>query len=162
MNLKNRRALTLVESMVSIALLGAFLCSFLGAFFVSRLSTERARHRVTAMNILKQYMEREIEAGFPGGEDGDGDHYVTVTSVDPESIIPSVLITVDNKVYTLRPDPYFRDNIEDPVTHNALTYENTPYKIVGFVITWTEDILGSGVGPTCSERSVVYLSNHGA
>lgn len=162
MRLRNRRALTLVESLVSILLLGAFLCSFLGAFFVSRLSTDRARHRVTAMNILKQYMEREIAAGFSGGEDGDGDHYVTVTSANPLSEIPSVPITVDSKVYTLKPDPYFPDNIEDPSTHTPLTYQSTPYKIVGFIVTWTEDVLGSGIGPNCSERSVVYLFDHGA
>lgn len=162
MDLSNRRGLTLVESMVSIVLLGAFLCSFLGAFLISRLSTERAQHRITAMNILKQYMEREIEAGFTGGEDGDGDHYVTVTSADPVNVKPSVPITVDSKVYTLTPDPYFPDNIEDPSTHATLTYQNTHYKIVGFVVSWTEDMFNSGVGPTCSERAAVYLFDHGA
>jgi len=162
MHLGNKKALTLVESLVSILLLGAFLCSFLGAFFVSRLSTDRAMHRVAAMNILKQYMEREIEAGFSGGEDGDGDHYVTVTSADPSSIVPSVQVTVDNKVYTVTPDPYFPDNIEDPATHTALTYQSTHYKIAGFVVTWTENILGGGIGPTCTERAVVYLFDHGS
>ena len=162
MRLRSKRALTLVESLVSILLLGVFLCSFLGAFFVSRLSVDRAWHRITAMNILKQYMEREVEAGFPGGEDGDGDRYVTVTSADPLNVIPSVPITVNNKIYTLRPDPYFPDNIEDPISHATLTYENTHYKITGFVVTWTEDILGSGIGPTCGERAVVYLFDHGS
>ena len=162
MHLRSKRALTLVESLVSMLLLGAFLCSFLGAFFVSRLSTDRARHRITAMNILKQYMEREVEAGFSGGEDGDGDHYVTVTSADPSNVIPSVPITVDNKVYTLTPDPYFPNNIEDPAAHTALTYQSTHYKIAGFVVTWREDVLGGGIGPTCSERSAVYLFDHGS
>ena len=109
-------------------------------------------------------MEREIEAGFSGGEDGDGDHYVTVPDPlfpAPENTVPSVPVTVDNKIYTLKPEPYFPDNIEDPVTHDDLIYQSTPYKIVGFVVTWTEDILGSGIGPTCSERAVVYLFNHG-
>jgi hypothetical protein len=106
-------------------------------------------------------MEREIRAGFTGGEDGDGDHYVTVTSADPENITPSVSITVDNKVFTITPDPYFPDNIEDPSTHATLAYQNTNYKIAGFVVTWTEDLLGSGVGPTCSERAAVYLFDHG-
>jgi len=35
MRLGSKRALTLAEGIVSIALLGAFLCGFLGAFFVS-------------------------------------------------------------------------------------------------------------------------------
>jgi len=161
MRLRSKKALTLVESIVSMALLGVFLSGFLGAFFVSRLSTERAGHRVIAMNILKQYMEREIRAGYDGGADGDGDYYATVTSVDPQNIVPSVSIVVDNKIYILAPDPYFPNNVEDPITHTNLTYQNTLYKIIGFVVTWTEDVLGSGIGPTCNERATVYLFDHG-
>jgi type II secretory pathway pseudopilin PulG len=161
MRLTGNRALTLVESLVSIGLMGVFLSSVLGAFFVSRLSTERSQHKIVAMNILKQYMEREISAGFSGGEDGDGDHYVTVTSADPLNEIPSVPITVDNKVYTLKPDPYYPDNVEDPATHTTLTYQNTHYKITGFVVTWVEDAPGGGAGSTCSERAAVYLFDHG-
>jgi len=158
--LKDKKALTLVESLVSILLLGAFISNFLGAFFISRLSTLRAQHRIVAMNIIKRYMEKEIQAGFPGGSDGDGDYYVTFGSSDPLHIKPSDTITVDNKTYTITPDPYYPNNIQDVVTHTPLTYQNTHYKITGFVVTWTEDTLGKGLGPACSERATVYLFDH--
>lgn len=161
MNLRHSKGLTLVESLVSILLLGTFVASFLGTFFVSRLGTLRAQHRMVAMNIIKQYMEREIKAGFPGGQDNGG-HYVTVISPDPSTVIPSVSVSVDNKTYTITPDPYYPYNVQDAVTHVPLTYQATHYKITGFVVTWTEDILGSGVGPTCSERATTYLFDHGA
>lgn len=158
--MSDRRGLTLVESLVSILLLGAFLSGFLGAFFISRLSTARAQHKIIAMNIIKDYMEREMSAGFPGGEDGDGDHYVTLDSPDPLTVTPSVAVTIDGRTYTLRPDPYYPDNVEDPVTHLPLTYQNTNYKITGFTVSWNEDLLGGAVGPACTERAAAYIFDH--
>lgn len=157
MNLRQKKALTLIESMVSILLLGAFICSFLGAFFVSRLSTLRAQHRVVAMNIIREYMEREIEAGYDGGDTDEQDYYATVV---PEEL-PKI-ITVDNKEYALNTDPAFPDNIyQDHDASILLSYENRNYKIIGFVVSWTEDFLGGRTGPTCSERSTAYVFDHG-
>lgn len=165
MDFKNRKALTLVESLVSIILLGAFISSFLGAFFISRLSTKRAEHRLTAMNILKEYMEEETRAGYNGGKESETeyDYYATVNSDDPLNNVPTETQTVGGKRYTITPDPYYPDNAyEDFAQDRLLTYENRNYKIIGFVVTWTEDVFAQGVGPTCSERAITYIFDHGA
>lgn len=161
MRLRNRKAFTLVEGLISVLLLAAFVSGFMGTFLVSRLSTERAQHRVTALNILKHFMEREVYAGYDGGgSDADEvppDFYVTVTTPNPSSMIPSVPITVDNVTYTVTPDPYYPDNVIDDSMGRFLQQDGVNFKITGFRVTWTEDILGSGIGPTCSERVIVYL-----
>ncbi len=163
MDLRKNKALTLVESLVSILLLGAFLCSFLGAFFVSRLSTLRAQHRVVAMNIIREFMEREMEAGYAGDQTGDGDYYATLYSSDPLTQTPTQSFTIDGKLYTIAPDPYFPYNAyEDYSSGKLLTYQNRNYRIVGFTVVWTEDVLGSGTGPTLSERATAYLFDHPA
>ncbi len=164
MDLKGKKALTLVESLISIILLGAFISSFLGAFFVSRLSTSRAQHRIIAMDMIKEYLEKETGAKYLGGHTGetDYDYYVTVDSPDPLTITPTASITVDNKVYTLTPDPYYPNNAyENYDTGQLLQYESRNYKIIGFVVTWNEDVFGQGVGPACSERATVYIFDHG-
>lgn len=166
MSLKENRGLTLVESLVSIALIGAFLCSFLGVFFISRFSTERARHRMTAMNIVREYMEKEMDAGYSGGYSGetDYDYYATVNSTDPLNATPAVTITdpVDGKVYTLKPVPYYPNNAyENYQAEKLLKYESRNYKIVGFVVTWRENVFGADVGPELSERATAYIFDHG-
>lgn len=166
MNLKRSKGLTLVENLVSLILLGIFVTSFLGAFFISRLSTLRVQHRMTAMNILKEYLERESEAGMDGGnadisESDKADYYVTVKSADPLTITPVETITIDGQTYNITPDPYFPNNVyADYAADSLLTYENRNYAIKGFVVTWTENNPGSG-GVSCSERAAIYLFDHG-
>ncbi len=144
MRIENRNGLTLVESLIAIFLLTTLLVSILGAFFISKLSASHAKHRLAAMNILREYIEQEIEAGYDGGNDAEADYYITVTSADP------VTRVVDGKAFSIKPDPYYPDNVE------GLVYGTVPYKIVGFVVTWAEDVTGQ----VCSERAVTYVTYH--
>jgi len=149
MNGNGRKGLTLVESVVSIFLLTMLLIGLLSAFYVAKSSTLHAKHRMTAMNILKQYMEQELNAGYDGGSEDEGDYYATVTSANP------VNVTIDNLIGTIAPDPYYPDNIEN-ADGSTINYAGIPYKIVGFVVTWTED----RTQQVCTERAVCYVSYH--
>lgn len=167
MMLETRKGLTLVECLVSVLLLSTFLVGLLGVFFISRLSVARANHRLAAMNIVREYMEREIAAGY-GGDDAN-DYYVTVASADPVPVVIDDRGTADpsdDLMGTIRPDPYFPNNIySDPPTCSLLLeYGVSPseseYKIVGFVVEWNEDSAGLAIGGACSERAVSYVSLH--
>lgn len=144
MRLYNRNGLTLVESLIAIFLLSTLLVSILGAFFISKLSASHAKHRLTAMNLLREFVEQEIKAGYDGGNDNEADYYLTVISADP------VTRVVDGKTFSIRPDPYYPDNVD------GLVYGTVPYKIVGFIVTWAEDVTGQ----VCSERAVTYVTYH--
>lgn len=159
MYLTGKKGVSLVEGLISIFLLSALIVGVLGAFFVSNLSTSIAKHRITAMSVLKDYLEREIMAGYDGGDDGEADYYATVTSATP------ITVTIDDRgtagdasddlVGTLTPTPYFPDNMQD-AGGNPLVQSGVPYKIVGFVINWTEDMTGNA----CSERATSYVVYH--
>ena len=154
MNLRGKKAIGLVESLVSIILVGMFVASFLGAYFVSRISTKRAEHRMTAMDILKSHMEREIKAGYDGGSGVGLDYYATVSQAVTEETGP------DGKTYTVTADPYFPGNIYQDLDNNILlTYENRNYKIIGFVVSWTEEALTGGTSKVLSERAAAYVSS---
>lgn len=155
---RNNGGLTLVESLVSIFLLSMITLSVVGAFFLSKSGNLRAKHRLAAVNIIKDGMERELRAGYDGGNEDEADYYATVTSADP------VNVTIDDRgtsdpsddlIGTIAPDPYYPDNIEN-ADGSAINYAGVPYKIVGFVVTWTED----GSQQVCSERAVCYVSYH--
>lgn len=147
------RGLTLVESLVSIAVISVLLLGVLGAFFIARLGTDRARHRVTAMNTAKEYMEREVRAGYLGGY-VDGDYYFTVASANPTSFTiddratPSVS---DDLVGTIRPSPY-------PGTTSAVG--SVRYKTIGFIVEWNEQVFQTGANITCRERTATYVADH--
>lgn len=158
MKIKNNNGITLVESLVGILLLSVLLISLLGAFFISRLTASHAKHRMVALNTLKEYLEREIQAKYDGGSGDEADFYATVSSADPVNVTiddRSTSDTADDLIGTVTPDPYFPNNIEDS-GGTPLSYYNIPYKIVGFVISWTEDYTGQ----VMSERGVTYVSYH--
>src|SRR3989338_1404295 len=126
MHSKKSDGLTLIESLISIALLSVLLVSILGAFFVSKLSTLRARHRIAAMNTIREYMEQETRAGYLGGY-VDGDFYVMASSSNPISITiddRGTADTSDDIVGTIKPSPY-------PAATAAI--DTISYKTIGFI-----------------------------
>lgn len=158
MSLKGSRGIALVENLVAILLVSAMLIGIMGAFFISKVSTTRAKHRMVAMNIIQEYLERELEAGYDGGSGDEGDYYVTVT--DEEVNNGGKVVVIDDTVQypmngKILPDPYYPYNIEDAVG-NPLTTSGVPYKVIGFVVTWQE----AGTGQTCTERAVAYVCYH--
>jgi prepilin-type N-terminal cleavage/methylation domain-containing protein len=155
--LKNKHGLTLIESLVSILLLGLLMLGVSGSFFISKYSASHAKHRYIAMKILKDHMEREIRAGYDGGNDAEADYYATLTTGNP------VAVTIDSRgtadasddlVGTITPDPYYPNNVEK-LDGSQISY-GIPYKIIGFTVTWTEDVTSR----ICRERAVSYVAYH--
>lgn len=158
-----RRGLTLVESLISIVLVSALLSGILGAFIVSRLGVDRAKHRMMAMNKIREFMEIEIKAGFLGGWDqggyanpivianGSGQEIrFTIEDVDgdPET-------TSDDLIGRIKPDPY------PATTYTIGTAPKTArYKKVGFVVEWNEKLFGGANMPTNRERAAAYVAEH--
>lgn len=147
------RGLTLVESLISIVLISVLILGVMGAFFISRLGTDRARHRIAAMNVIKEYMEREARAGYLGGY-VDGDYYFTVDSGN------GINFTIDDRgtatfsddlIGTIRPNPY-------PGT--ASTIGSVRYKKIGFTAEWDEQVFQTGAVIPCVERIVTYVADH--
>lgn len=160
---KKRSGLSLIESLISIVLMSTMLISILGAFFISKLSTARAKHRTAAMNCLNTYIEREVQAGYDGGSDGESDYYITVASADPVAVTiddRGTTDTSDDLMGTIKADPYYPDNIDDATTGQILKQGNVSYKIVGFVVEWTEDSFLTSAGASCSEKAVTYVAYH--
>jgi len=150
MHLRNSKGITLIENLVAIFMVSVLLVSIMGAFFVSKMSAARAKHRMVAMNTIREYMEREIRAGYDGGSGDEGDHYVTVSSAAGNTI------TVDDGLQgSIKPDPYYPLNIEDG-GGAPLVYSGIPYKVIGFLATWQEP----GTGQVCTERAVTYVCYH--
>ncbi|MFA5256159.1 MAG: type II secretion system protein [Candidatus Omnitrophota bacterium] len=116
----NRKAVTLVESLVSLTLLTALISCVFGSFYISKLSAARATHKVVAMNLARQYMEKEISKGYNSGS------YCTFTSSAP------VIWTdpADGVKYSIAPSP-----IVAPDLGTVSSTEGTNYKIIGFVVT---------------------------
>jgi len=166
---KNSRGVTLVETLTSIVLLSILLCSILGAFFVSKLSTAHARHRVSAMNILRSYIDYELAYGYDGVSDGDGFANPLVVSTDGTNPDP-ITVTIDDRgtvdtsddlTGTVTAEPYFPRNLEDASGELYYYREGAyNYKIIGFNIQWNEDFFGRGQGFVCRERSSVYVARH--
>lgn len=136
MRTNNCRGLTLVESLVSIALISILLVGILGAFFISKVGVVHARHRMTAMNLVREYMEKEISLGYYFG-------------VYNQSAATSV--TIDGIVYTITPDP---------ATPVISLEGGVSYKLIGFNVTWTEPRYGGGSDIACSERAVTHVAQH--
>jgi type II secretory pathway pseudopilin PulG len=149
MSSTNRRGLTLVESVVSIFILTIVLIGLLSTFYVAKSTSSHAKHRMAAINILQVYIEQEVLAGYDGGGGTTGNYFVTVTSASPVAVVMD-----ENLNGAITPDPYFPDNIKS-ADGTLLTYKGIPYKIVGFVVSWTEKN-----GQACSERACCYVSYH--
>ncbi len=154
----NKKGVTLVESLISIALLSVLLVGLLGSFFISRLSTLHAEHRFVAMNIAKEYLEQEILRGGQGGEEGEDDGYVMVTSANPVNVTIDDRGTADigdDLIGTITPDPYPAD-----IRVVGVGASQAQYKVIGFIVAWNEDVFGNGPQPRCQERALTYVSYH--
>lgn len=136
MRIKNERGLTLVESLVSIALISVLLVGVLGAFYVSKTSTMHARHRITAMNLAREYMEKEISLGYYFGI------YFQAAAI---------VRNVDGVAYTITPDPSV------PVIASE---GGVSYKLIGFRVTWEEARYGGAGNLQCSERVTTHVAQH--
>ena len=173
------RGLTLIEALISTLLVSVLLVGILGAFIISRLGVDRAKHRMMAMNKIRAHMEQEIKAGYLGGfgarADGtvDTDYYLTVDSGASVSFIiddMNTASTADDLIGTIRPDPwsdgadryYFKDGdgviyTGEPPAGSGHKYGE--FKKIGFVVEWTEKQFG-GTMPTSRERAAAYVAKH--
>lgn len=153
----NRKGITLVENLVGVMLLATLLFCILGAFVIARLAEDRAKHRMMAMNKIREHMEQEIKAGFLGGYTA-GNYYVTASSPDPVTFTiddmgtPS---TGDDLTGTIVPDPY----PGTPYTIGAFP-KTARYKKVGFVVEWNEKLFGGPTMPVSRERAAAYVAEH--
>jgi len=157
MDIKKNKGLTLVESLISIMLMGTLMLSVSGSFFISKYSASHAKHRYIAMKTIRDHIERELRAGYDGGNSDEADYYVTVTSAAPVTITiddRGTLDVSDDLLGTITPDPYWPDNIEN-TDGSQITY-GVPYKIVGFVVNWREDVTNRA----CTERAAAYVAYH--
>lgn len=157
---KKQEGLSLIEALISMALIGALLVGILGTFIISRLGVERAKHRMMAMNKIREYMEQEIKAGYlggfgarPGGGD-DTDYYLTVDSANP---VEFVIDSSGTKTLTgtIRPDPYPAQTFEQGTDPNICRY-----KKVGFLVEWNEELFGGPALPISRERTAAYVADH--
>jgi type II secretory pathway pseudopilin PulG len=156
----NRKGLSLIEALISIALISALLMGILGAFVISRLGVDRAKHRMMAMNKIREYMEQEIKAGYLGGfgaKPGGGvdtDYYFTVDSANPVTFVidDTGVSTLEG---TIKPDPYPAETFESGSEPSICRY-----KKVGFVIEWDEKLFGGPTLPTSRERTAAYVADH--
>lgn len=145
----------MVESLISILLLTILIVSIIGTFLIAKTAVSRANHRITAMKYIRDYLEREVRAGYDGGSDGESDYYVSVGSADPASIViddRGTADTSDDLLGTIAPNPYPANEYEGTV----ITYSGIDYKIVGFLVTWIEDVNNQ----LCAERAVAYVAEH--
>ena len=139
MLLRKRRGLTMIETLISIALLSGVVLSVLGAFYVSTATTIRARHRLTAMNLAREYLDREISKGVVAGN-----YDLTADTAQ----------TIDGITYTITRNPFpATDNVEGTGV-NAVHYYT-----VGFQVTWNENISGTFGTVACSERVTTHVSS---
>lgn len=143
-----KRGLTLIEALVSITIVASLVVGILGTFFISRLGAERAKHRIAAMNKLREYMEQEICAGYLGGS-VDGDYYMTVSSSS------TVNFTVDDRGTSGTSDDLVGTITPNPYPAPTATIGAFRYKTIGFVAQWNED-----TSSTCRERVATHVAEH--
>jgi len=142
MKLKEQKGLTFTEALVSIILLSAIVGSVLGAFFIARASTVRAGHRLVAMNLVREWMEKEIANGY-----GSGGYDAFNPAADATRVIEGVTYTINEY-----PDPSIT-SIEGGVG-------GIPYKTIGFRVTWNEVLYSQTGSVACDEKAVTNVSWH--
>ena len=157
MHLKSKKGLSLIEALISIALISTLLAGILGAFIISRLGVDRAKHRMMAMNTIRQYMEQEIKAGYLGGY-VSGSYYATVSSSSPVTFTiddMGTVSTADDLTGTITPDPY-----PGTIYTIGTSPKTARYKKIGFVVEWHEKLFGGANLPTSRERAAAYVAEH--
>lgn len=139
MLLRNKKALTLIESLVSLALLTALISCVFGGFYISKLSAGRAKYKIIAMNLAREYMEKEISKRYNIG------CYYTFASSAPKTWVGPEGVT-----YSIAPSP-----IVEPNSGTIVSAEGTNYKIIGFVVTYSPP----PGGVVCTERVVTCIAD---
>lgn len=139
MYFKRRKGITLTENLVTIGLLGVLVMTAIGGFVIAKSGAIRARHKVVAMGIIREYMEKEIANGYYFGQ------YFTFASAD------AITTAVDGITYSVTPQPY-------PPTDG--TEGGRHYKIIGFQVQWNEPLYGASGSLSCNERAVTYVAQH--
>lgn len=134
-----KKGITLTENLVTIGLLGVLVMTAIGGFVIAKSGAIRARHRVIAMGIIREYLEKEISNGYYFGQ------YYTFASAD------AVTTTIDGITYSVTPQPY-------PPTDS--TEGGRHYKTIGFQAQWNEPLYGASGTISCSERAVTYVAQH--
>lgn len=148
MILKDKSAgLTLVENLISILLISTLLIGIMGAFFISRLCVSRAGHRMAAMGLVKEWMEKEL--AIRGGGYGSGGYEAFNPDTDSTRII-------DGVTYTIARYPEVPPTLYEP--SGDLT--GIPYTTLGFMVSWQENLYPAGGSITCSERAVTHVARH--
>jgi len=147
MNLKNNSGLTLVENLVAILLVSTLLIGVMGAFFISRSSISRARHRMTAMSIVREWMEKEL--AVRGGGYGSGGYEAFNPDTDSTRV-------VDNVTYTIVRYPEVSPTLYEP----AGDLTGIPYTTLGFKVSWQENFYLTSGSVTCSEKAVTHVARH--
>jgi hypothetical protein len=143
--------------MVAMLLVSFLLFCVLGSFVLARLAEDRAKHRMQAMNKIREYMEQEVKAGYLGGY-AKGDYYVTVSSAATADFTIDDMGTVspsDDLVGTIKPDPY-----PGSVYTTGTAPKTARYKLVGFVVEWQEKLFGGASMPVSRERAAAYVAEH--
>ena len=145
MKILNSRGVTLVENLVAIFLVSVLLVSMLGAFFVSRSSVVRSRHKMTAMSLARGWLEKEL-ATRNGGYGSGG-----YEAFDPDRDSTKI---VDGVTYTIARYPDSTPTLyEGGVT-------GIPYTTIGFKVEWYENLYLSGGRIACSEKVVTHVAKH--
>jgi len=97
-NLKQEKALTLIEMIISVLILGLALGAMLGTFVMGRISATKAKHHIEAMNHARAAMEQYIDDGttytLPDGDiktlDGDCSVVPTTYATDIKKVVVTI------------------------------------------------------------------------
>ncbi|MFH1190551.1 MAG: prepilin-type N-terminal cleavage/methylation domain-containing protein [Candidatus Omnitrophota bacterium] len=149
MRRENSSGVTLIENLISIVLISTLLIGITAAFFVSRMSAARARHRIVAAGIAKEWLEKELATRCGGY--GSGGYEAFNPGTDSTRADP-----VDNITYTVTRYPETPPTLYEP--SGDLT--GIPYTTIGFKVTWQESSVLSGASVTCNEKVVTHVARH--
>ena len=140
MRLRNKRALTLIEGMISLALLTILISCLFGCFCIAKLNAARANHKIVAMNLAREYMEKEISKGYNSG------CYYTFASSAPKTWVDAA----SQVTYSITPSP-----IVNPNSGTIDSVEGVNYKIIGFTVA----CYAPSGSVESTERVVTYIAD---
>lgn len=130
---RRKNGMTLVETLLSIFILGIGLSAVLTTFVVGKMSVARAKHRIEVRNILRARMETLKNTT-----------YKDIVSSGPDNVI-------------IDPGPDLIEATSDDLTgsETITVIDKTGYKQVTLTLSWGE--LGWGSDKTVSEEVVTYI-----
>lgn len=137
----NKKGMTLAENLVTVVLLAILIITTIGGFVVAKMGAVRAKHRTVAIGFLREYMEKEMSAGYNGGQyiNAGFNSGTALVKVDP----------TDNMSYSIQPQVSY---IMNEGVRN--------YKNIGFTVRWNEPIYGGLGSVACSETAATFIADH--